>query len=148
MDPDGPIESINAVTLATADMERSVRFYRSAGFRLAYGGEGADFTSFHAGGGFLNLQPARRGWPADEVWGRVIFWVDDVDAMSDRIRSAGYPTETDPADAPWGERYFHVRDPDGHELSFARPIGGPGAGPGEGPADGPGEAPAEAPGGG
>ena len=23
-------------------------------------------------------------------------------------------------DAPWGERYFHVRDPDGHELSFAR----------------------------
>ena len=25
-----------------------------------------------------------------------------------------------PADAPWGERYFHVLDPDGHELSFAR----------------------------
>jgi uncharacterized glyoxalase superfamily protein PhnB len=26
-----------------------------------------------------------------------------------------------PRDAPWGERYFHMRDPDGHELSFARP---------------------------
>jgi uncharacterized glyoxalase superfamily protein PhnB len=25
-----------------------------------------------------------------------------------------------PSDAPWGERYFHIRDPDGHELSFAR----------------------------
>jgi len=25
-----------------------------------------------------------------------------------------------PADAPWGERYFHILDPDGHELSFAR----------------------------
>jgi uncharacterized glyoxalase superfamily protein PhnB len=25
-----------------------------------------------------------------------------------------------PSDAPWGERYFHVRDPAGHELSFAR----------------------------
>jgi uncharacterized glyoxalase superfamily protein PhnB len=25
-----------------------------------------------------------------------------------------------PTDAPWGERYFHLRDPDGHELSFAK----------------------------
>ena len=27
-----------------------------------------------------------------------------------------------PRDASWGERYFHMSDPDGHELSFARPI--------------------------
>jgi uncharacterized glyoxalase superfamily protein PhnB len=27
-----------------------------------------------------------------------------------------------PQDASWGERYFHLPDPDGHELSFARPI--------------------------
>ncbi len=27
-----------------------------------------------------------------------------------------------PRDASWGERYFHMRDPDGHELSFARPL--------------------------
>jgi hypothetical protein len=27
-----------------------------------------------------------------------------------------------PRDAAWGERYFHMPDPDGHELSFARPI--------------------------
>jgi hypothetical protein len=24
--------------------------------------------------------------------------------------------------APWGERYFHIQDRDGHELSFARPL--------------------------
>ena len=24
-----------------------------------------------------------------------------------------------PQDTSWGERYFHMRDPDGHELSFA-----------------------------
>jgi uncharacterized glyoxalase superfamily protein PhnB len=29
---------------------------------------------------------------------------------------------TGPRDATWGERYFHVTDPDGHELSFARPL--------------------------
>ncbi len=30
-----------------------------------------------------------------------------------------------PTDAPWGERFFHVTDPDGHELSFAEllPVG-------------------------
>ena len=22
-------------------------------------------------------------------------------------------------DAPWGERFLHISDPDGHELSFA-----------------------------
>ena len=27
-----------------------------------------------------------------------------------------------PRDAPWNERYFHLTDPDGHELSFARPL--------------------------
>ena len=34
---------------------------------------------------------------------------------------AGYQPDTAPRDAQWGERYFHVTDPDGHELSFARP---------------------------
>jgi len=27
-----------------------------------------------------------------------------------------------PLNASWGERYFHLHDPDGHELSFARPL--------------------------
>src|SRR5207237_8265565 len=27
-----------------------------------------------------------------------------------------------PQNASWGERYFDMRDPDGHELSFARPL--------------------------
>src|SRR5438128_550362 len=29
---------------------------------------------------------------------------------------------TVPRDAEWGERFFHLADPDGHELSFARPL--------------------------
>ncbi|MFQ5874387.1 MAG: VOC family protein, partial [Dehalococcoidia bacterium] len=35
------IQSISAITLATNDMARSVRFYRALGFELRYGGEGA-----------------------------------------------------------------------------------------------------------
>jgi uncharacterized glyoxalase superfamily protein PhnB len=33
----------------------------------------------------------------------------------------GFPADK-PRNASWGERYFHMRDPDGHELSFARPL--------------------------
>ena len=43
------IESISAITLATHDMERAVRFYRMLGFQIIYGGEDAAFTSFRAG---------------------------------------------------------------------------------------------------
>ena len=37
------------------------------------------------------------------------------------MMAAGYTPDTAPADAPWRERYYHIADPDGHEISFARP---------------------------
>jgi uncharacterized glyoxalase superfamily protein PhnB len=52
----------------------------------------------------------------------LIFHVDDVDAHYRRLTGFGLTTTTQPVDAPWGERYFHIDDPDGHELSFARPL--------------------------
>jgi catechol 2,3-dioxygenase-like lactoylglutathione lyase family enzyme len=116
------IESISAVTLLTADMVAAVAFYQALGFRLLYGGREAAFTSFRVGAGYVNLQLDPAGSSARGIWGRVVFWVDDVDAMFQRVLAAGFHAETSPADAPWGERYFHIRDPDGHELSFARPL--------------------------
>jgi catechol 2,3-dioxygenase-like lactoylglutathione lyase family enzyme len=117
-----PVESISAVTLLTVDMAEAVAFYRALGFRLLYGGEEAPFTSFRVGVGFLNLQLDPGGSPRRAVWGRVVLWVDDVDAMYQRAIAAGFEPETSPMNAPWGERCFHIRDPDGHELSFARPL--------------------------
>lgn len=114
------IESLSAVTLATADMRRAVRFYRSLGFVLRYGGEEAPFSSFTVGPGFLNLEAQAPGTRAS--WGRVIFHVGDVDALYRRALDLGYGPSTAPRDAPWGERFFHLSDPDGHELSFARPL--------------------------
>ena len=51
---------ISAITLATHDMRRAVRFYQVLGFAMLYGGEDAGFTSFKAGRNFVNLiaQPA------------------------------------------------------------------------------------------
>jgi catechol 2,3-dioxygenase-like lactoylglutathione lyase family enzyme len=113
------IESINAVTLETADMAAAVRFYVGIGFQLRYGGEEATFTSFNIAEGHLNLE-LKLGYDRQGGWGRVIFYVSDVDAIYRRAIELGYRPSTSPQDASWGERYFHLRDPDGHELSFAR----------------------------
>jgi catechol 2,3-dioxygenase-like lactoylglutathione lyase family enzyme len=117
-----PLESISAVTLLTVDMVEAVAFYQALGFVLLYGGPEARFTSFRVGTGYLNLQLDAFGSPRRALWGRVVLRVEDVDAMYRRALAAGFQPETSPADAPWGERYFHIRDRDGHELSFARPL--------------------------
>jgi catechol 2,3-dioxygenase-like lactoylglutathione lyase family enzyme len=119
-EPDAPIECINAVTLVTADMAAAVAFYEAIGFRTIVGGAAAAFTTFRVGPTFLSLQLDAAAPRPRDVWGRTVFWVGDVDAMYERVRAAGREPEMAPSDAPWGERYFHVRDPDGHELSFAR----------------------------
>jgi len=114
------IESISAVTLVTVDMKRAVGFYRSLGFALRYGGEEASFTSFAVGDDSLNLQ--LRADARVAPWGRVILYVSDVNALYDRAIALGLSPSTPPRDAPWGERYFHLSDPDGHEISFAKPL--------------------------
>ena len=83
-----PVESISAVTLLTVDMVEAVAFYQALGFHLLYGGHEAPFTSFRVGAGYLNLQLDTVGSPRRAVWGRIVLWVDDVDAMYQR-RSCG-----------------------------------------------------------
>jgi alpha-glucosidase len=61
--------------------------------------------AFDDGIAFRYRFPARAGWPRLEI-------------------AAGLQPDTAPADAPCGERIFHLTDPDGHELSFARPLTG------------------------
>jgi catechol 2,3-dioxygenase-like lactoylglutathione lyase family enzyme len=114
------VASLSAVTLATRDMRSAVPFYEALGFPCKYGGPSEAFTSFEFGGTFLNLIADPRG-PAG-WWGRVIVYVSDVDGMYRKALAAGITPEFEPLDAPWGERYFHVVDPDGHEISFAKPI--------------------------
>ena len=110
------IQHISAVTFAVHDMARSIEFYRKLGFELLYGSEGASFSSLKAGEAFVNLF-ASPGYE-HRWWGRAIFRVDDVDAHHQALQAQGLEPES-PRDASWGERFFHITDPDGHELSFA-----------------------------
>ena len=129
------IEIISAVTLPTRDMARAVAFYQALGFVLHFGGPDAGFTSLQAGQSALNLRTANlrtanlRTGPAEPPASppasppiRIIFWVSDVDEQHAHALAAGLAPDFTPRDATWGERYFHISDPDGHGLSFARKL--------------------------
>jgi catechol 2,3-dioxygenase-like lactoylglutathione lyase family enzyme len=115
------IEKISAITLKVSNMDASVRFYRDVlGMELLYGVPSAGFSSLRVPGSespIINLQRDRTA----VHWGRMIFQVADVDAFCAHLKEKGFEPD-DPQDASWGERYFHLHDPDGHELSFARPL--------------------------
>lgn len=112
------ITSISAITFSVQDMKRSVQFYNRLGFQVIHGGSQAPFTTLTVSGAIVNLihQPQTPiHW-----WGRVIFRVEDADACYRLLIGQGIDPHDVPQDATWGERYFHVSDPDGHELSFAQ----------------------------
>lgn len=115
--------SLNAITLFTADMAASVAFYELIGMECEFGGPESSFSSLRIGAGtYVNLQ-FEPGWIGSALpWGRFIVWVNEVDAIHDALLAAGHAPLMAAADASWGERYFHVKDPSGHEVSIARPL--------------------------
>lgn len=48
-------------------------------------------------------------------------WVDDVDAMYERVRATGIEASP-PEDKPWGVRVLNVADPEGYVWGFMRRI--------------------------
>jgi len=115
------LKRIFAITLRVSDMARSIAFYNELmGLELLCGGRDSFFSSLRTRtikDVILNLE---QGEPHPD-WGRLIFYVQDVDAFYIYLRSKGFKPPQ-PRDALWGERFFHLNDPDGHELSFAQPL--------------------------
>lgn len=115
------VERISAVTLKVRDMARSLRFYHEVlGLEIIYGGKNSCFTSLRSPGTrdvILNLEQGTCSGP----WGRIIFHVKDVDELWSYLKARTFDPPH-PRDASWGERYFHLLDSDGHELSFASPL--------------------------
>ncbi len=115
------VSHIDAITLASPDMAEAVAFYRCIGLTIAFGGPDAPFTTMSAGAGYVNLQHSPDAFTGERrPWGRFILHVSDVDATFRALADAGYTADASPSDAPWGERYFHIVDPNGHEVSIAR----------------------------
>lgn len=109
---------VSAVTVAARDMSKALSFYVAIGFNVVYGGPEATFSSLRSGDAYVNLSLQADYTPV--WWGRIIFHVEDVDALYASITAQGLRPHNLPRDAPWGERFFHITDPNGHELSFAK----------------------------
>ena len=125
------VTKISAITLRISDMKKSVEFYsKIPNFKIVYGGSDSQFTSFlidDVSKSYLNLRINEVSAEATH-WSRIIFYVDDVDELFDYMENDETISrlgnlESKPVDAAWGERFFHVLDPDGYKLSFATPIG-------------------------
>ena len=110
-------------------MQKSCEFYsRIPGFRLVCGGSSANFTTFEIAEDeqmYINLELKTENKNKD--FGRIICYTDDVDGLYSYLNSDQDFTklatfENEPTTADWGERFFHLRDPDHYQLSFAMPI--------------------------
>lgn len=113
--------------LFVRDMDISIDFYRRVlGFELLRKEEG--YASLRSGGVVLGLGPIAK-LPVENAYftqGRlagergagveIVLEVEDIEAMQEHVRAAGYPILERLQDRPWGLRDFRISDPDGYYL--------------------------------
>ena len=121
-----------AVEIVASDLQRSLDFYRLLGLAIP------DTDSPHVeielpGGNRLlfdteeTIASFHAGWTPPTSPGRVVLAFGlaepaDVDALFGRVTDAGHPGTLKPFDAPWGQRYAAVTDPDGTSVDLYAPL--------------------------
>ncbi|MEU3894657.1 VOC family protein [Streptomyces sp. NPDC045251] len=128
----------NAIGLVVSDMAASVTFYRRLGFAFPEGAEREPHAEAGLPGGIrlmLDTEESVRsftpGWEPPAGGGRhsLALLCDtpaEVDALYKELTGAGCHGEREPWDAPWGQRYAVVGDPDGHGVDLFAPLAAPG----------------------
>jgi catechol 2,3-dioxygenase-like lactoylglutathione lyase family enzyme len=97
------LQRISAITLRVSDMARSIAFYNELlGLELLYGGKVLFFSSLRTHTIKDVILYLEQGDPHPN-WGRIIFYVSDVDAFWHYLKSKGF-NPPNPQDAAWGER--------------------------------------------
>jgi len=92
-----------AVNIYRPDPEKSDPCYLT----LKQGEANLHVSSFPIGGAFGSL---------------VYFYVEDVDALHEKLTAKEVPIKMPPTDQTWGVREIHVVDPDGNGLTFGQPL--------------------------
>lgn len=126
--------TLNYIGIATADMARSLAFYRRLGLDIPAGADTEPHVEAELGGGMKiawdtdeiirSLDP---DWRPDGAAGRVglAFACDspaEVDAVYADLVEAGYRGHHAPWDAFWGQRYATVYDPDDNSVDLYAPL--------------------------
>lgn len=117
-----------SAALTVRDLETSVGWYRDVvGFSVAQNFEREGklmAVSLRAGDDvriLITQDDGAKGLdrPKGDGFSLQITTNQDIDAIAERIRSAGSTLDTEPVDTPWGRRIFRVRDPDGFRLTIS-----------------------------
>jgi catechol 2,3-dioxygenase-like lactoylglutathione lyase family enzyme len=120
--------------IVTASIPASLAFYRRLGLDLPAGLDNAPHAETALPGGLRlawdNAEMVRSfdsGWTAPSGGHRVALAFAcadpaDVDQLYTELTEAGYPGRVKPWDAPWGQRYAVVQDPDGNAVELLAPL--------------------------
>ncbi|MBW0106238.1 VOC family protein [Pseudonocardia sp. KRD291] len=128
-------ESIGAqldmIGIVVSDMARSLAFYRMVGLEIPDSADSEVHVEVALRGGLrlgFDTDALVAGFHPDRIPpasgdGRVglAFLLPDADAVDAayaRITGAGHTGVLEPFDAPWGQRYATVADPDGSSLDL------------------------------
>lgn len=120
------------MSVVSSDLGRSAAFYREAfAWQTLFEGDIDGYPLLHVGPGPLTdggvwLHPATTAGPrrADTPPPLLVLYVDDdaeLDGVLERLASWDVRPHVGPVTDALGDRYAHVRDPDGHELVLAVP---------------------------
>lgn len=121
------------IGLVVEDLPRSLAFYRELGLAVPDGADGAPHVEVELPGGLRlawdtvdTVRSFDPGWepPAGGHRVALAFRLDgpaDVDAAYERLVSLGHDGHKAPWDAPWGQRYAIVHDPDGNAVDLFAP---------------------------
>lgn len=123
---------LNAIGLVVADMDSAIKFYGRLG--LAFPQDPATYEDGHTfvelpGGVKVMLDTEASIRSLYPGWSRatgghsmaLAFEFDtpaEVDAKFGELAAAGYQPLREPWDAPWGQRYAAILDPDGNSVDL------------------------------
>jgi len=110
--------SLSLLVLRTADLDRSVRFYRALGLQFAeeQHGDGPVHYSCALGQTILELYPAKPGSGPDSAT-RIGFRVDSVAETMQRLVELEVEVRTPPSKSPTSSRAI-VLDPDRRTIEI------------------------------
>jgi catechol 2,3-dioxygenase-like lactoylglutathione lyase family enzyme len=125
---------LDLIGIVVKDMGRSLAFYRELGLDVPEDADGQPHVEATLPGGLRlawdtveTIRSFLPDWQPPSGGQRIglAFLLDspaDVDAAYERLVSLGYDGHKEPWDAPWGQRYALVRDPDGNGVDLFCPL--------------------------